>query len=155
MQYYNTYKTAIGNISIGENNHHIVMIKFKEDVGSAVKKETPLIKETIKQLSQYFEGKRNQFDLPLQMNGTDFQRKVWNALLRIPYGQVWSYKRLAEEVGNPKACRAVGLANNRNPISIVVPCHRVIGSNGSLTGYASGLDNKRYLLDLESKTDNL
>ena len=154
MQYYNTYKTAIGNISIGENNHHIVMIKFKEDVGSAVKKETPLIKETIKQLSQYFEGKRNQFDLPLHLDGTDFQVRVWNALLRIPYGQVWSYKRLAEEIGNPKACRAVGLANNRNPISIVVPCHRVIGSNGSLIGYASGLDNKRYLLDLESTTTN-
>jgi len=154
MQYYNTYKTAIGNICIGENNNHIVMIKFKEDVGSAVKKETPLIKETFKQLSQYFEGKRNQFDLPLHLDGTDFQVKVWNALLRIPYGQVWSYKRLAEEIGNPKACRAVGLANNRNPISIVVPCHRVIGSNGSLTGYASGLDNKRYLLDLESTTTN-
>ena len=154
MQYYNTYKTVIGNICIGENNNHIVMIKFKEDVGSAVKKETPLIKETIKQLSQYFEGKRNRFDLPLQLDGTNFQVKVWNALLRIPYGQVWSYKRLAEEVGNPKACRAVGLANNRNPISIVVPCHRVIGSNGSLTGYASGLDNKRYLLDLESTTTN-
>ena len=151
MKYFFTYKTTIGNITIAEEDNHIIMIKFKEDVGSAIKKETPLIKEAINQLSQYFEGKRQTFDLPLRSDGTDFQQKVWAALQRIPYGQVWSYKRLAEEIGNPKACRAVGMANNRNPISIVVPCHRVIGSDGSLVGYASGIENKRWLLELEQK----
>ena len=151
MQYYYTYETIVGNIIITEEENHIIMIKFKEDVEGAVKKNTPLITEAINQLTQYFEGKRQTFDLPLKLNGTVFQKKVWEALQRIPYGQVWSYKRLAEEIGNPKACRAVGMANNRNPISIVVPCHRVIGSDGSLVGYATGVKKKRYLLDLEQQ----
>ena len=151
MKHYYTYKTIVGNITITEEDNHIIMIKFKEDSEDAVKKETSLIKEVIKQLSQYFDGKREEFDLPLKSVGTDFQQRVWAALQRIPYGQVWSYKRLAQEIGNPKACRAVGMANNKNPISIVVPCHRVIGSNGSLVGYASGIENKRYLLNLEQQ----
>ena len=102
-----------------------------------------------KQLEQYFGGERKQFDLPLAANGTDFQRRVWQSLCAIPFGQTTSYGQLAAALGNPNASRAVGLANGKNPIAIVVPCHRVIGANGTLTGYAGGLENKRMLLELE------
>ena len=102
-----------------------------------------------RQLEQYFGGERKQFDLPLAANGTDFQRRVWQSLCAIPFGQTASYGQLAAALGNPNASRAVGLANGKNPIAIVVPCHRVIGANGTLTGYAGGLENKRMLLELE------
>ena len=111
--------------------------------------ETPLIKRAISQLSEYFDGERTSFDLPISPSGTGFQKKVWDALLTIPYGETRSYKDIAVQIGNPKAVRAVGMANNRNPIAIVIPCHRVIGHNGSLTGYGGGLDVKAYLLELE------
>lgn len=101
------------------------------------------------QLGEYFAGTRRTFDLPLALRGTTFQRVVWAFLRDIPYGETISYGQLALRIGSPKACRAVGLANGQNPISIVVPCHRVIGSNGKLTGYGGGLPNKRALLDLE------
>jgi methylated-DNA-[protein]-cysteine S-methyltransferase len=101
------------------------------------------------QLSAYFAGQLTEFDLPLSPAGTDFQRKVWSGLRTIPYGQTVSYGELARQVGSPAASRAVGLANGRNPIAIVVPCHRVIGADGSLTGYGGGLDRKRFLLALE------
>jgi methylated-DNA-[protein]-cysteine S-methyltransferase len=101
------------------------------------------------QLDAYFGGERTDFDLDFELLGTDFQRRVWAALLTIPYGQTRSYGQIAEQIGAPSASRAVGLANGRNPISIIVPCHRVVGSNGSLTGYGGGLDRKRVLLDLE------
>jgi len=114
-----------------------------------VKKETPLIKKAALQFGEYFKGKRKSFNLPLTMSGTDFQMKVWNALKKIPYGKTISYGELAAMIGNPKACRAVGMANNRNPIAIIVPCHRVIGSDGSLTGYGGGLKLKSLLLELE------
>jgi len=113
------------------------------------KKETPLIKKAARQFGEYFDGKRKSFNLPLCLRGTDFQIKVWNALQRIPYGKTISYGELAAIIGNPKASRAVGMANNRNPIPIIVPCHRVIGHDGSLTGYAGGLKLKRLLLELE------
>jgi methylated-DNA-[protein]-cysteine S-methyltransferase len=103
-----------------------------------------------RQLADYFAGQRTEFDLPLAPAGTDFQRRVWAALQTIPYGQTWSYAQLAEKIGNASAVRAVGLANGKNPIAVVIPCHRVIGSDGSLTGYGGGLDRKRFLLDLES-----
>lgn len=106
-------------------------------------------KETISQLDDYFSGKLQSFDLKLAPEGTEFQKSVWKALCEIPYGETRSYKNIAISVGKPKACRAVGLANNRNPIAIIIPCHRVIGSNGKLTGYASGLDVKEFLLKLE------
>ena len=96
------------------------------------------------------DGKRKSFDLPLKPEGTEFQKKVWNALLDIPYGETRSYKDIAVAIGNPKACRAVGMANNRNPISIIIPCHRVIGANGSLVGYGGGLPIKIELLNLET-----
>ena len=102
------------------------------------------------QLDQYFAGEREQFDLPLARQGTDFQQTVWQALTEIPYGDTWSYGQLARHIGNPKACQAVGAANAANPISIIIPCHRVIGSNGQLTGFGGGLETKARLLDLES-----
>ncbi|VVO25389.1 methylated-DNA--[protein]-cysteine S-methyltransferase [Pseudomonas fluorescens] len=102
-----------------------------------------------RQLDEYFEGKRECFDVPLAPQGTAFQQRVWQALLEIPFGHTWSYARLAEHIGNPKAVRAVGTANGANPISIIIPCHRVIGSNGTLTGYGGGLERKQALLQLE------
>ena len=103
-----------------------------------------------RQLAAYFAGQLTEFDLPLAPAGTEFQRRVWAALQTIPYGQTWSYAQLAEKIGSASAVRAVGLANGKNPIALVIPCHRVIGSDGSLTGYGGGLDRKRFLLDLES-----
>jgi methylated-DNA-[protein]-cysteine S-methyltransferase len=103
------------------------------------------------QLAEYFAGQRTQFDLPIEMAGTDFQRRVWAALREIPYGETVSYGELARDLGKAAASRAVGLANGKNPVSIIVPCHRVVGSDGSLTGYGGGLDRKRFLLDLENR----
>ena len=111
--------------------------------------ETDLIKETKRQLDEYFAGKRKEFDIPTRLEGTEFQKRVWEELRKIPYGKTVTYKDIAEAVGCQKGFRAVGLANNRNPISIIYPCHRVIGSNGSLTGYGGGLDVKEKLLELE------
>lgn len=103
------------------------------------------------QLNEYFLGSRKTFDIPLAAQGTSFQIKVWQALTSIPYGETWSYQELANAIGNPKAVRAVGTANGRNPISVIVPCHRVIGKNGQLTGYAGGVERKAYLLKLEQQ----
>jgi methylated-DNA-[protein]-cysteine S-methyltransferase len=104
-----------------------------------------------KQLREYFDGKRRDFEIPLDVEGTEFQTKVWAALRKIPFGRTASYADIARKIGKPKAMRAVGMANGRNPVSIVVPCHRVIGADGSLTGYGGGLDRKKILLDLESR----
>jgi methylated-DNA-[protein]-cysteine S-methyltransferase len=101
---------------------------------------------TVRQLTEYFAGTRRDFDLPLRLQGTTFQTRVWRELTEIPYGQTWSYGQLAQRIDKPSASRAVGLANGRNPISILVPCHRVIGADGSLTGYGGGLERKRWLL---------
>lgn len=109
-----------------------------------------ILKDSEKQLKEYFAGKRSNFDLKLNPQGTDFQKKVWKALTRIPYGKTLSYKEVAEKIKKPLAARAVGMANNKNPIPFIVPCHRVIGANGKLVGYASGLNQKKWLLDLES-----
>jgi methylated-DNA-[protein]-cysteine S-methyltransferase len=102
-----------------------------------------------RQLEEYFSGRRRHFDLPLDLHGTEFQKRCWRELLKIPYGETRSYAEIARAIGNPSAVRAVGLANGQNPIAIIVPCHRVIGSDGSLTGYGGGLDVKRRLLELE------
>ena len=102
--------------------------------------------ETVRQLAEYFAGVRREFDLPLRLKGTAFQQRVWQELTEIPYGETWSYGQLAKRINKPSASRAVGLANGRNPISILVPCHRVIGANGSLTGYGGGLERKQWLL---------
>ena len=109
----------------------------------------------VEQLEQYFAGERVEFDLELDMRGTDFQKNVWEALLTIPYGETRSYGEIARQIGRPDRARAVGAANGSNPISIIVPCHRVIGSDGSLTGYGGGLDRKRFLLDHESGVASL
>lgn len=111
--------------------------------------DTELLIKAAAELTEYFDGKRKVFDLPLSMHGTGFQKKVWECLLQIPYGETRTYKEIAAMTGNAKACRAVGMANHSNPVSIVVPCHRVIGSDGKLTGYAGGLELKEKLLLLE------
>lgn len=145
------YETIIGSIGIADNGKEITDIFFKKDniLGDFNIAETELIKKAIKQLNEYFNGTRISFDLPLSLEGTDFQKLVWNTLKAIPYGETKSYKDIAEAIGNPKACRAVGMANNKNPISIIIPCHRVIGSNGKLVGYGGGVEIKKQLLDLE------
>jgi methylated-DNA-[protein]-cysteine S-methyltransferase len=111
----------------------------------------PILAAAAAQLREYFDGQRQHFDLPLEPRGTEFQRKVWQALERIPYGQTRNYREIAEAVGTPRAVRAVGSANGRNPLPIVVPCHRVIGADGRLVGYAGGLEVKRILLELENR----
>ena len=121
------------------------------DKKSYMLKETDLINNTRKQLDEYFAGNRKQFDIPIKLEGTDFQIKVWKELLKIPYGETCSYLDIAKRIGNPKASRAVGMANNKNKIIIIVPCHRVIGSNKKLVGYACGLEVKEKLLELERK----
>lgn len=125
-----------------------------EQQSSWVRDDAPFV-EAVRQLDEYFEGRRLTFEIPLAPHGTEFQRLVWKALCDIPFGQTVSYGHLAREIGNPKGMRAVGLANGRNPISIIVPCHRVIGSNGSLTGYGGGLDRKQWLLTHEARTAGL
>jgi methylated-DNA-[protein]-cysteine S-methyltransferase len=123
--------------------------RVKLNVGAEVD-DHPVLVETERQLEEYFAGRRKQFALTLDLSGTAFQRRVWNALLAIPFGETRSYGRIASEIGNPSAVRAVGAANGRNPVSIVVPCHRVVGSTGALTGFAGGLDIKAHLLAFES-----
>lgn len=113
--------------------------------------ETKLLKKANQQLQEYLTGERKIFDLPLEPHGTEFQQKVWNSLQKIPYGETNSYKDIAKSIGNIKACRAVGMANNKNPILIFIPCHRVIGSNGKLVGYAGGLNVKEKLLQIEKQ----
>ncbi len=115
----------------------------------------PVLAAARTQLGEYFEGRRSEFALPLNLVGTPFQKRVWEALLEIPYGQTMSYGELAKRIGNPAASRAVGLANGHNPVSIIVPCHRVIGANRSLTGYGGGLERKKFLLGLERKEASL
>ena len=146
------YNYPVGWIGIAETNGAISRVYFrgdKKDFGGFTAAETPLIKEAAAQLAEYFAGKRFEFDLPLAPVGTEFQRSVWQALQTIPLGETRSYGEIAAQIGNPKACRAVGMANNRNPVVIIIPCHRVIGWNGSLTGYGGGLDVKQFLLNLE------
>lgn len=145
------YDMPIGKILISDNGIAITEISFSAKPDKANVRETLLTKLAAKQLLEYFDGKRTTFDLPLAPQGTPFQLSVWAALCEIPYGVTKSYKQIAESIGNVKACRAVGMANNRNQIGIVVPCHRVIGVSGALTGYAGGLKTKKFLLDLESK----
>ncbi len=144
------YKTPIGKIKISDNGKAIIRITTKVDFEKDDNiKETDLIKKAYNQLEEYFARKRKEFDLPLEFEGTEFQVKVWNALLTIPYGETRSYKEIAEQIECPKGARAVGMANNKNEIMIVVPCHRVIGSSEKLVGYAGGLDIKSELLKLE------
>lgn len=150
---YGFYDSPIGRLTISADGSGVTGLYFGEaDIKDAVPgDESGIIKEACGQLLEYFKGKRKGFDLPLNPSGTDFQKAVWKALGQVPYGETRSYKDIAIAVGNEKACRAVGMANNRNPISIIIPCHRIIGSGGRLVGYGGGLDIKERLLDLEQK----
>ncbi len=150
MEYSFTYETMIGKITITECDSQLMSIDFGEPSTTQLNiVETPFIKEVHKELEEYFKGTRETFQLPLALKGTPFQQKVWQVLMTIPYGKTMTYKQVAEAIGNPKACRAVGMANNRNQIPIIIPCHRVIGSNGKLVGYAGGLHIKEKLLEME------
>lgn len=146
------YDTEIGRIALTDNGSEITNLYFiKETMPNGFEtNETALIKEAHSQLEEYLSGKRKAFKLPLLPVGTDFQQSVWKALQDIPFGETRSYGEIAKAVGNPKASRAVGMANNRNPIPIFIPCHRVIGANGKLVGYGGGLDIKEHLLKLEN-----
>lgn len=144
------YKTVMGEITIIDNGEAIIELDFGNNLNKEIEiKETQLIKEAKEQLEEYFNGERKEFHLPLEPKGTEFQKQVWRALRKISYGTTKTYKEIAVEVGNEKACRAVGMANNKNPIAIIIPCHRVIGSNKKLVGYAGGLELKEKLLRLE------
>ena len=155
--YFYETNTPIGKIGIAttENDSHITDLTWESDFENLKKEndfqicETELIKRAKKQLFEYFEGKRKNFDLPLLKEGTPFQISVWSALEKIPYGKTRSYKDIAIAINNPKAVRAVGMANNRNKIAIFIPCHRVIGMDGKLVGYGGGLHIKQFLLELE------
>lgn len=149
MKNYYSYKSAFGDILIVADDKNIVEIVFGKKKIDGSENETAVIKNAAKQLLEYFDGKRKAFDFPINPQGSEFQKQVWTALQNIPYGELYSYKQIAEIIGNPKAARAVGLANNKNPLPVVVPCHRVIGSNGKLVGYAYGLDMKEFLINLE------
>lgn len=150
MKYWDIFESELGPIRILCDEDAVLGVDFnREGLEGARQQTTELIKKTALQLNEYLSGKRNEFQLPLRPKGTEFQKKVWEALQTIPYGQTKSYKEIAVQIGKPKACRAVGMANNRNPISIIIPCHRVIGADKRLVGYGGGLDKKVRLLKLE------
>ena len=150
------FKSPIGLIRMGETRGFLTRASFVEQSPElvhfqleSISNTSTLLKDTCRQLDEYFEGRRQKFDLALQPHGTDFQRSAWESLLRIPYGETRSYLQQAESIRKPRAIRAIGQANSRNPIPIIIPCHRVIGKNGSPTGYSGGLDRKIRLLALE------
>ncbi len=156
--FYTVMDTPVGDIVLIADNKNLCSIYWpnqepdkKKFPNLERKDHSKVLRTVVKQLYQYFEGKRPVFDLPIKMVGTAFQRKVWDALSSIKFGETVSYRDIAKKVGNPKAVRAVGAAIGKNPISIIIPCHRVIGSNGKLTGFAGGVIAKEFLLDLESR----
>ena len=155
---YTIMPSPLGELTLVARDHALAAILWENDRPGRVKLGTlqrdnthPILQKTQAQLKEYFAGKRDCFELDLDMQGTPFQQKVWALLLTIPFGQTRSYRQLAELAGNPSASRAVGAAVGRNPVSIITPCHRVVGSSGKLTGFAGGLDAKRMLLQLESR----
>lgn len=145
-----TINSPLGPVCILANEYGISTIHLGT-INSATDQPSALTEAAASQLQHYFAGRLTSFDLPLAAAGTAFQQQVWQALGKLPFGQTCSYADIAREIANPRAVRAVGAANGKNPIAIVVPCHRVIGANGSLTGYAGGLDNKAWLLAHEKK----
>ncbi|MCF8460232.1 MAG: methylated-DNA--[protein]-cysteine S-methyltransferase [Flavobacteriales bacterium] len=150
------YKSPIGWLEIVEENNFIVEIKFLDDDSiSNSKKSENVLKDSVQQLEEYFFGKRTEFELPLNPKGTEFQKTVWIELQNIPFGKTISYMDMAKRLGDPKVIRAAGTANGKNPIAIIIPCHRVVGSDGSLTGYAGGLKRKQWLLEHESAQGSL
>jgi len=150
-------QSPVGKLKLVASDEGLVAILWEKDSPRRVRlselvpdDQHPVLMKTERQLGEYFAGKRKTFSVPLDMRGTSFQKNVWEALLAIPFGETRSYGQLATQLGNPRATRAVGAANGRNPISIIVPCHRVIGSSGKLTGFAGGLETKERLLRLEN-----
>lgn len=141
--------SPFGKISIFEENGFVVKIGFFSEACAAENSDSPTLKAAAAQLEEYFSGGRKDFSVPLNPQGTDFQKKVWRAAEKIKFGQTASYKRIAELVGKPNAARAVGGALGRNPVPILIPCHRIVGANGRLTGFALGLDCKKKLLEIE------
>lgn len=158
MQYYfKKIQTPVGQLTLVAHDHALIAVLWENDDPNRVKllelkqnHDHSILNDAESQLTEYFAGQRTQFNLPLEFKGTDFQKAVWSALLNIPFGETRTYKQIAESIGNVKAVRAVGAANGKNPISIIAPCHRVIGANGKLVGFAGGLENKEILLKLES-----
>jgi methylated-DNA-[protein]-cysteine S-methyltransferase len=156
MTYYAKVESPIGELLLVSDGKDLIRVsmdkqKYATEIGDdwEEKKDIPALKLAAEQLKSYFAGLLDHFDLPIAFRGTEFQNKVWSELTKIPFGQTISYGELARRVGSPKASRAVGLANGKNPIAIIVPCHRVIGANGTLTGYGGGLPRKKKLLELE------
>ena len=154
--YYQKINSQLGNIYIVADAKNLRALaldgnweNIKKRVGSMIEKNNSILEQTKEQLDEYFKGKRESFDLPLHFEGTPFEVSAWKALLKIPYGETRSYSQQAKLINNPKAVRAIGRANGLNFISIIVPCHRVIGKSGKLTGFASGLEDKEFLLKLE------
>lgn len=140
-------ESPIGPLTLVEEDGTLVRVRFgafEECAG-----ETPLLHQAAEELAAYFRGERKSFTVPLHPKGTEFQKRCWDALCRIPYGETRTYAQQAQMIGQPKACRAVGMGNHRNPLPIFIPCHRVVGSNGTLTGYAGGLSIKETLLNIE------
>ncbi|MCS4246529.1 MULTISPECIES: methylated-DNA--[protein]-cysteine S-methyltransferase [unclassified Pseudomonas] len=154
--HYTLMPSPVGQLTLVARDGKLNAILWEKDRPNRVRlgdlhevNDSPVLLETQRQLKEYFAGTRNHFELELDFTGTDFQKQVWQALLTIPFGETRSYSDIARQIGNPKAVRAVGAANGRNPISIIAPCHRVIGASGELTGFAGGLEAKQYLLALE------
>ena len=154
--YYHYYKSPIGKLLLVGDGVNLNALgfpygKMKRKVEATWSKDDIVFRKVVDQLEAFFAGERKCFDLNLSVMGTPFRKSVWSALMDISYGETWSYSELANHIGKPNACRAVGSANGANPLPIIIPCHRVIGSNGTLTGFGGGLKSKRFLLELESK----
>ena len=155
---YKLMPSPVGELTLVARNGKLSAILWEVERANRVRlgelveaSNNPVLLETERQLTEYFAGSRTQFELELDFTGTHFQKQVWQALLTIPFGETRSYSQIAQQIGNPKAVRAVGAANGRNPISIIAPCHRVVGASGGLTGFAGGLEAKQYLLTLEDR----
>jgi methylated-DNA-[protein]-cysteine S-methyltransferase len=153
--YYSTFESPVGPLLLAGSKAGLLLVSFAsgnrpKNVDPEWRPDTTALVEVVQQLQAYFAGERKTFDLALILEGTDFQKRVWTELRKIPYGETISYKELAEMIGSPKAVRAVGAANGANPIPIIIPCHRVIGNDGSLIGFGGGLPLKKQLLELES-----
>ena len=153
--HYAIMDSPLGSLTIASSERGLVSVQFGLNVPADGLIDDAANREIVEQLQEYFEGKRTNFELPLDVQGTPFQMAVWNELLKIPYGSTCSYIDIARSLGKPGAARAVGMANHENPIAVVIPCHRVVGSDGSLTGYAGGLHLKQQLLGIETQTQLL
>jgi methylated-DNA-[protein]-cysteine S-methyltransferase len=159
--FYKEVNTPVGKLTLVASSHALVAVLWERERPNRVKlaaskldAQQPILLEAERQLGEYFSGTRTEFDLPLELNGSEFQKKVWRALRKIPFGETRSYISLAKAVGSATAVRAVGAANGKNPLSIIVPCHRVVGANGALIGFAGGLEVKAKLLAHEAKISN-